>query len=335
MSATTGFNLSGLTEMINETEFGDKFYFDALMQNDTFAFARQYGEVLTGAKMDTYKLPRFDVTATLQDGSGCGQNSVDQTTFAQTTLTMVPIKIEGQFCASELEPYFLAAGLPAGQNYTQFNPLEANIIMRLKEQIAKKMGIFPYYGPTGSDTVTYANPWVELLQAAFGINAGTATPNNGGTSGTDTNGVYNIVETLAGLFYANPDTAADANNGNIVVSMSPYDAWLYWQNYRTRWGLQNITPALQQLATGSYQTWTHPGTNISIATQNALGTGREIIASRKQNQVLAFDLESDATKILLWYDINDDLIKWRLRVKVGTAWRALNAQNINYWGTAS
>lgn len=335
MSATTGFNLGGLTEMINETEFGDKFYFDALMENDTFAFAQQYGEVLTGAKMDNYKLPRFDVTATLQDGSGCGQNSVDQTTFAQTTLKMVPVKIEGQFCASELEPYFLAKGLPAGQHYTEFNPLEANILMRLKEQIAKKMGIFPYYGPTGSDTVTYTDPWIELLQAAFGINVGTATPTSGGSAGTDAAGVFNIVEALADVFYSNIDTAADANNGNIVVTMAPKEARLYFQNYRKLFGDNTVVPVMQQLATGNYSTWTHPGTQITIATQNALGTSHEIIAQRKENQVLAFDLQSDATKILLWYDINDDLIKWRLKCKLGTAWRALNAQNINYWGTAS
>ena len=335
MSATTGFNLDALTEMVNETEFGDKFFMDALMTNDTFAFANQYGEVLTGAKMDSYKLPRMEVSATMKSGDGCGFTAVDQATFTQTDLTMVKAKFEGQFCASTLEPYFLAKGLPAGQNYTEFNPLQGNIIARLQEQISKKMALFPYYGPTGSDTITYATPWIDLLEDAFGIVVGTSTPTAGGTAGTDAAGVFNIVEALADVYYNNPDTAADANNGNIVVSMSPKDARLYFKNYRTLYGDMNITPALQNLANGNYMTWTHPGTQISIATQNALGTENQIIASRKGNQTLAFDLQSDATNLKLWYDINDDLIKWRLKLKVGTAWRDLTAANVNYWGAAS
>jgi len=336
MSATTGFNLSGLTEMINETEFGDKFYFDALMQNDTFAFARQYGEVLTGAKMDTYKLPRFDVTATLQDGSGCGQNSVDQTTFAQTTLTMVPIKIEGQFCASELEPYFLAAGLPAGQHYTQFNPLEANIIMRLKEQIAKKMGILPYYGPTGSDTVTYPYNWMALLKGATGINVATTATTNGGSAGTDAQGAWNRVEALKNLFLANPDTAAEVMDGGIVIFVSPLVASLYYENLRTLYGQNTLVPVQAQMDAGNMSAWTHPGSGIKVVVVNALGAGaNEIIAQRVNNQVLAFDLQSDATRIEMGMDQYREYIWWKVRVKMGTAFRSLADTDIRYYGAAS
>lgn len=335
MSATTGFNLDALTSFVNETEFGDMFYKEALMTNDTFAFAAQYGEVLTGAKNDSYKLPTLDATATMLDGEGCSHTPTDQATIAQTDLNMVKAKFEGQFCVSTLEDYYLAKGLPAGQNYESFNPLEGNIIARIQEQIAKKMAIFPYYGPTGSDTVTYATPWIDLLEDAFGIVVGTSTPTDGGSAGTDAAGVFNIVEALADVYYNNVDTAADANNGNIVVSMSPKDARLYFKNYRTLYGDNNITPALQQLANGSYSTWTHPGTQISIATQNALGTENQIIASRKGNQTLAFDLQSDTTMLKLWYDINDDLIKWRLKLKIGTAWRSVANTSVNYWGAAS
>jgi len=51
--------------------------------------------------------------------------------------------------------------------------------------------------------------------------------------------------------------------------------------------------------------------------------------------VLAFDLASDATNLQLWYDQTLDVIMWRLRLKMGTAWRGINAQNVNYWGAAS
>lgn len=335
MSAATGFDLAGLTALVNETEFGFNFYQAAVMSNDTFAFASQYGTVLTGAKNDTYKLPTMTGTATAQDGDGCGQNSVDQITPAQTTLNMVNIKFEGQFCPQTLEPYWLAAGLPAGQHYESLGSLEANIVAEVERQIAKKMAIIPYYGPTGSDTVTYANAWVDLLEDATGIVAGSTTPTAGGSAGTDAQGVFNIVETLATIFYGNVDTAADANSGNIVVSMSPKDARFYFQNYRTLYGDHTFLPAYQELANGRYATWTHPGTQIQCATQSALGLENQIIMSRKMNQTLAFDLASDATRLDMWYEKKEDLIYWRLRVKMGTAWRAINATNVNYWGAAS
>ena len=335
MSATTGFDLDGLSALVNETEFGALFYQDALMGNDTFAFAQQYGQVLTGAKNDTYKLPTMSATATVQSGDGCGHNEVDEVTFEQTTLNMVNIKIEGQFCPQTLEPYYLASTLPAGQHYSGLGSLQANIIAEVQRQIAKKMAILPYYGPTGSDTVTFANHWMKLLEDASGINVGATTPTNGGSAGADPQGVFNIVESLCDVYYNNADTAADANNGNIVISMSPKHMRFYFQNYRKLFGDHTVVPVMQQLANGNYSTWTHPGTSITIASQNALATENQIIASRKGNQVLAFDLATDATRLDLWYDKTDDLIYWRQRCKLGTAWRAIDAANVNYWGAAS
>lgn len=335
MSATTGFDLDGLSALVNETEFGTLFYQDAIMANDTFTFVQQNGQVLTGAKNDTYKLPTMSATATVQSGDGCGHNEVDETTFEQTTLTMVNMKVEGQFCPQTLEPYYLASTLPAGQHYSSLGSLQANIIAEVQRQIAKKMAILPYYGPQSGDTVSFPNHWLKLLEDAFGINLGATAPTSGGSAGTDAEGVFNIVESLCDVFYNNADTAADANSGNIVVTMSPKHARFYFQNYRKLFGDHFVTPALEQLAGGNYATWTHPGTSISIATQNALATEGQIIASRKGNQVLAFDLVSDATRLDLWYDKTDDLIYWRQRVKMGAAWRAIDAANVNYWGTAS
>lgn len=343
MSATTGFTLTSLEELVNETEFGANFYQQPVMGNDTFAAARQFGQVLTGAKNDSYKLPNMSATATLKDGEDCGFTPTDQTTFTQTTLTMKALTVQGQFCVRELEPYWLAAGLPAGQHYQSLGVLEANILNEVQRQLADKMALFPYYGPTGSDTATFTTSWMDLLEDhnTPTIVAGTTTISNGGTAGTDAQGVFNVVETLAGYYYANRHTAGDANNGNIYCLMSPYAARLYFQNYRTLYGDHNITPALQQLANGNYSTWTHPGTNIMIATQNALGLENQIIMARKQNQVLAFDLESDATRLEMGFDQYREYIWWKVRVKMGTAWRSISGgissgtPNVLYWGTAS
>jgi hypothetical protein len=334
-----GFNLSQISEMINETEFGNLFYKKALLSNDTFAFAQSHGEVLTGAKMDNYKLPSLESSATIQ-ASDCGQNSVDETTFTQTNLEMVSIKIEGEFCPQKLEPYFLAQGLPAGQHYEGFNPLEAQIVERTAQQIGRKMGIFPWYGPTGADSVTYTESWMEQLRDATGVVAGSTTVNNGGTNGTDAQGAFNVVQTLINKFLANPDSAGEVyEDGAISVAMSPQALNLYFQNYRTLYGDNTVIPNMASLAAGSTTPFYHDGTLVRIVKQNALGLEGDIVASRKGVLVLAFDLASDATSIKMWYDQTDDLIYWRLKAKIGTGIRDLTSFNvkpaITYWGAAS
>lgn len=337
MSATTGFDLSGISEFVNETREGTNFWTESLMQNDTFTFCQQYGTVFTGMKNSQYKLPTLDGTATLKDGEECGFTPTDQSTITQTDLFMKSLTVQGQFCVRELEPYYFGDQLPAGQHYTSFNPIEQAVIGRLKQEIAKKLALFPYYGPTDGDTATYAYPWIDLLEDATGIVEDTTpeTITAGGSAGTDTAGAFNIVERMCDLFYANIDTAGDANNGNLVISMSPNVMRLYFKNYRTLFGANNVAPVMQKLATGNYSTWQHDGTNITIASQNALGYESQIIAQRKGNQTLAFDLASDATKIVMGMDQYQEYIWWKVRLKMGTAWRSLQPTSVRYYGAAS
>lgn len=341
MSTTTGFDLAELTALVNEQEFGLDFYQQAVMDNDTFAGARLNGQVLTGAKNDKYKLPIMEGTATLKDGSECGFTPTDQTTFDQTDLNMQAITIQGQFCVRELEPFWLASGLPAGQHYQSLGVLEANILDETARQIADKMALFPWYGPTGSDTVTYADSWIEQLQGGTGISLGTGPVTDGGVNGTDAAGAYNVVEAIKAVFRNNRHTAKEIFNGNIAIEMSPAAADLYWINYRKLFGDNTIIPAFQQLADGNgLAGWTHPGTRIQITIQGALGLSGHIVGFRRRNKVLAFDLESDATRLELGMDQYREYIWWKQRVKMGTAWRQITnpataTPNVVYYGPAS
>lgn len=335
-----GFNLAQIEEMVNETTFGAEFYKQALLPNDTFAFAAMHGDVLVNAKMDQYKLPELESTATIQ-ASDCGQNSVDETTFKQSELNMVGIKIEGEFCPQKVEPYFLAMQLPAGQHYENFNPLQARIVERVGQQISKKMGIFPWYGPTGADTVTYNESWLDQLRDATGIVVGSTTITSGGNAGTDAAGAFNVVTALIAKFLDNADTAGEVyQDGLIRVAVSPKVANLYFENYRKLFGDNTVVPAMQQLADGRITGWMHPGTRVEIVIQSALGLTHDVVISRRTNLVLAFDLASDASRLDLWYDKTDDLIYWRLKAKLGTGIRSITnpnvaAPNILYWGAAS
>ena len=336
MSATTGFDLTALTELVNETEFGADFYKAPLMENNTFTTNTTFGSVLSNAKNNHYKLPTIVGEATLKDGSDCGFTPTDETTFDQTDLFMQAITIQGQFCVRELEPYWLAAGLPAGQHYQSgFNPLEANILSELERNIGKKMGLFPFYGPTGADTVTYPYNWISQLEGATGIVIASTATTNGGSAGTDAQGAWNRIETIKNRFLANIDTAAEVMNGGIYVQVSPLVASLYYENLRTLYGQDTLTPVQAQMAAGNLSGWTHPGSGMKVVVVNALANNNEIIATRVRNQVLAFDLASDATRIDMGMDQYREYIWWKARLKIGTAYRSLAVRDIAYYGDAS
>lgn len=338
------FNLGGLTEDINERAFGIDFWTQALLANNTMAMIGQYGEIIPNMKQDTYKMPLLDTPITLTD-TGCGDTAGPDPIVTQRTLAMVGIKAAGEFCPHELEPYFLADHIPAGQNYENFQPLQAAIVNRISSEIAKKMAIFPWYGPTGTDTATYTTSWMDQLLAATNIVVGSTTINNGGSNGTDTQGAFNVVQALIGKFLANADTAGEVYQDDaIVVAMSPNAVNLYFQNYRTLFGDHNVTPSYDSLANGvALGGWYHPGTRVKVVIQNALGIGGEVVAFRRGNLVLGVDLISDTTGIRLWYSQDDDLIKWRMKAKIGTGIRSITnantpatvAPNVVYWGPAS
>lgn len=338
MSTTTGFDLAALTELVNEQEFGTLWYKEPLMQNNTFIATDMHGQILTGAKNNEYKLPTMESTATVKDGSTCGFEPTDQTTIDQTDLSMVALTIQGQFCVREIEPFFMAAGLPAGQHYTGFNPLEAQMLARIAEQIGKKMAIFPYYGPTGTDTATYPTNWVSQLEAAININIGIGNSTNGGPSGTDAAGAFNRVNAMKASLLADADSAAGVyTDGEYTIEMSPLDADLYFQNLVTLEGQNTLTTIQAQYQSGSFTQWIHPGTRIKVIVVNALQTQatRNIILWRKQNKVLAFDLRSDATRLEMGMDQYREFIWWKWRAKIGTGIRAANAQNVLYTGDLS
>lgn len=338
-----GFNLSGLVADIDTQAFGIDFWHQALMANNTTAFAARYGDVRVNIKKDTVQLPLMEVPVLIADG-GCGDDPATTAAFTTRTMEMVNMKAAGSFCPIELEPYYLAEYIPQGQNNENFRPLQDAIVGRIAQEISKKMGIIPWYGATGSDTVSYDDSWIAQLQAAANVNLGSTPMTAGGAAGTDAAGAFNVIQSMIQPFLNNVDTAGEVYTDDaIVVAISPATVDLYFRNYRTLFGDHNITPNYEILANGvAMGGWYHPGTRVRVVIQNALGVAAHAVITRAKNLVLGFDLEGDANNINLWYDVNTDLIKWRLKAKMGSGIRSITAANnaaitpnIAYYGPVS
>jgi hypothetical protein len=176
---------------------------------------------------------------------------------------------------------------------------------------------------------------LDQLYDAFGINAGTTTPTAGGTAGTDAQGVYNIVETLVNSWIGDEDLAQEIQNGNVAIWMSPLDVKYYFTNYKTLFGDNPWATQQLSLLDGGAQSFIHSGTNVRIYSEPGLTSSRAIIMFRKGNPTLGFDLESDNNKLKFGLDEHEENIWYTLRTKIGVAWRAIDANNVKYWGSAS
>lgn len=337
---------SGLTAFVNEERFRNAFWTEALMSNDVMPFVNAVGMPLPNVKENTIALPTLSAVVGIADGSTCNSDfsNNNNTTIGHTTITLTKGIIPDSICPHDsFETYFTALGMPSGQHYTGLGEWQAPLMAEINRMVARRFPTNFWTGNESPDTWTFSG-WIDqLLAASMGtFNAssnptggivGSTTPTSGGSAGTDTEGVYNICESLVQAALTPTDFAADVAAGNVYLVMNPLNKEYLRQNYQKRFGLAfpDIVPGLAALQANAAQVVNFPGWNVPVMVQNGIPQST-IILSRKKNQVAAFDLESDFTRIDVWLADDHDTIRWKFRFKCGVGWRALNGSNIKYWG---
>lgn len=322
---------SGVNAWANEHTEALRFYTEAVMGNSFVGLVRETGTILTGVKENSRKLPRLSASTTMQDGDNCAFNASGSVTFTQTELLMKNVKFQDTWCARTMEDYFTAVTLPAGQHYEGLGKAESAMVNEV-QKVTQKALASAYLNET-----SLFSGLLDQLYDAFGITAAAtmATPTAGGTAGTDAEGVYNIVETLVNSWIGDEDLAQEIQNGNVAIWMSPLDVKYYFTNYKTKFGDNPWATQQLSLLDGGAQSFIHSGTNVRIYSEPGLTSSRAIIMFRKGNPTLGFDLESDNNKLKFGLDEHEENIWYTLRTKIGVAWRAIDANNVKYWGSAS
>ena len=323
-------SFSGLTAWVDESRLD--FYMDAIASNDVLPYLRKYGNVYTGVKADTLKLPKLSTSITIADGDACftdidGNND---STISQTTITLKKGLVRDQICVHGFEDYFTAQGLTAGQHYTGIGVFEAGIMADVAKRTAKAIGNEMWNG--GSNWIT-SGLHDQLLAATLGSAiVGSTTPTSGGATGGDAEGVYNICVALLNSAMADVDLASEIMAGNAHLVMSPKEYAFLQQNYVKLNGQNLITPGLNVLQSGSFAEFNFPGFPVPVVVQNFLtGTGT-IILSRNGNLTAALDLEGDFTNIETGMDQYNEFLWWKFRFKGGVGYRDLTSGSIRYWG---
>lgn len=330
-------SLGTLTAWADETSQATNFYTEALMANDAVPFLRTYGEVLNGVKANTIKLPTLTQTATFVDGDNCTFSDGNTTTITQSTLTLKNVKTEGLICVRDLEDYFTAVTLPAGQNYEGLGQMENAVLAEIIRVTQKNLAKEIWSGQLGSGSADGAviDGLIEVLNDSSATATSTQTLTNGGSAGTDAAGAFNVAQGLVDVAFADEDLAGEAISGNLVLIMSPKARNLYFQNFRQRFG-DTMFASLTAEAMQNNGMFMHPGSGIEVHTQNGLQQNADfMILTRKRNLVLGFDLESDTTGLMVGLDQYKEYMWWKIRFKLGVAIRDTSSASLLFNGTVS
>lgn len=331
-------NFSGLTAWVNEQRFGREFWKEALMKNDVMPFVVSVGLPIPGVKEDNFDLHKISATVGISDGSTCVgdfNKGNDSTITKGSTINLKKGFIGDEICPHDgFETYYTALGMPAGQHYKGLGVWQAPLMAEINRSIAKRLALNFWRGEQSGDTWTYTGWYEQLLAANMGSAIiGSTTPNDGGSAGTDTQGVFNICEALTAATLTSVDFGQAIMDGETYIVMNAQNREFMRINYQRRYGLAmpEIAVGLAGLQNNTFGSFMLPGTNVPVLIQQGLPQST-IILSRKRNQVLTFDLENDFTNIETGMDQYNEKMWWKLRMKVGGGWQALDTNNVKYWG---
>ena len=244
----------------------------------------------TGIKKDAY-LNYLDLAPTLQDGSSCGFDPLDEIELTQREISTAAIKVDGEICPETLLGKYAEylVRISATENDL---PYEQYILDTLVAQINKKIETLIWLGDTSS--VDPNLKWIDGFIYQFDNDSDVVD-----VAIANGTAIYNAIKAV----YMGMSDEALERGGVIFVSPANYRAFLQAmveKNYFHYSGPQDAAP----------EEFIFPGTDVKvIKTPGLSGVENKIVGTFASNLVYGCDVEGDEEKFLIKYDEIEELFK--------------------------
>jgi hypothetical protein len=297
-----GYNVSALPAYIEQQEY--PLIHRSLFKAKTASIIRKQPGIKGQAVVN-----RLADTSTFQAG-GCGFSPVngDATTLDQRTITVGYVKVDKNFCPSQLNGYYAQAKLNAGSYNEEipfwdvFSELQAGVIA---EQVETAL----WQGDKNS-----SNP--NLSQADGLVKIISACPDVVLQSGTTAAGitVSNILTILDNIYQGIPETVIDKEDVRILLGFDLY---------------RTFTTALKNAnlfhygvdATTDFE-MVLPGTTVKVVALHGLDNQKVIFAARLSNLIMGVDLETETEdagdEFRMWWSQDFQEVRMHVAFKLGT-----------------
>jgi len=160
----------------------------------------------------------------------------------------------------------------------------------------------------GSTVVPEADGFKKLISGSTsGVNVPTGTGANVITGSTAYDQIVDIIEAV-------DDNVKDAEDLTVFCGTGVFTRII---SGLTTQNLFHFDPTTVERRSGFYEV-PFPGfPNVKIIGGWGLRSSERVIVGPASDMVVGTDLQSDTTNFQMWYDINDDALKYRLRNKLG------------------
>lgn len=304
------FSLTGLTAYTKQLV--EPMLTSAVIGARTQQMIMDGGIVIPKAK-SVVAIPILDTDANFQTQS-CAWNNSGTTTVTQSTITVGKIKVEESICLKDLEAYFLQEAIKQGSQLDENSaPVVIEKYLQKKNaRISAQLETALWQGDTGSGTANLNkfNGLQTFIAAGSPTNANTTGYVSGATGTTTLVTQANVIACTEAIYKAMPAAVATKPDMKIWVGYDWYRLLIL--AYRAL----NLFAYNPQDANA--QGFILPGTNIEVVPVNGLNGTGDAYGIALSNMAMAFDLENEEQNYQLFYNINDNDVRFRAQWKFGT-----------------
>jgi len=270
------------------------------------------GTVIPGVK-GSIALPIMDTDAAFQTDA-CGWTASGTTTFSQRTLVPGKVKVEEAICPKNLEQYYTAEALRQGSTYSDFgnDQFQAAYLAKKNARIAAQLETALWQGDiTGSTANLTQFDGIQKILRIAGTSVNANVSGFTGVSGSPITTVTasNVVASTEGIFKAIPVEVLKKGDVKIFVGTDWYRLLIL--AYRA---LNLFAYNPQDSAAKSFIL---PGTDVEIVAVNGLNTTGDAYAISLSNLYLGVDLEAEEQNYTMFYNLNDNEVRFRAAWKIG------------------
>ena len=256
----------------------------------------------TGIKKSA-ALNYFELSATLQDGAGCGHNPIDEITLSQRSISVVTLKVDGQICPETLLGKYAEYLVRVAATENDL-PFEQYILDTLTAAINKKIEKLIWAG----DTTQTSNPDIKWIDGFIKqMAADTAvTP-------VDLSAVTSAYDGIQAVYMAMPEEVLE-RGGVVFVSPSIYRTFLQEmvaKNWFHFGGPQDAAP----------EEFIFPGTDVKVIKTPGLASNLNIVGTFADNLVYGTDGENDNEEVDIWWSQDDRVFKYQVKWASGVAYK--------------
>ncbi len=309
-----GFDVAALSDFNNEV--AGKVVLDSVFQGTT----AQYASIQEGIKYEE-PINLMSVTATAQGGDSV-TTPQGNVTFTQRNLTTTKRTFYDSLNLQSLTQKYLGiSALPEGSYEETFGLLN-DMTSDLVAKVQKDNDLFVWTAASGSAYNAYLTPSVNGLKYIIdsGNTSGVVAATGDGATAITGSTAY---AQLAAFIQDADEDIQDADDLTFFVGSSVFQRIV--SGFTTQ-NLFHFDPTSVQKRVGGWEVPMPGFPNVKIVGTAGLGSSERVVLGPASDCFIGTDLTSDTTNFQLWYDINDDALKYRLRNKL-----AQNIAHPEYW----